>query len=120
MMTTSLRTLLSLSRRLFIKETTQVILRSKKTWTLPVKNNYYVNNLNGLSFNNKNGDYEEPGSRLLIITSFGFLGIFSAGKDEEEAEPELIMTIKRSILLIQVKKKINKQKNFNLINVFKD
>lgn len=38
----------------------------------------------------------------LVGTSLGFLGFLFNAKDDPEEEPEIIMTIKRSILLIQV------------------
>ncbi|KAK0179301.1 hypothetical protein PV327_005066 [Microctonus hyperodae] len=45
----------------------------------------------------------ESHKQFLISTSLGFFGIFSFGNDEEKLEPipEMIMTIKRSIFLIQ-------------------
>lgn len=40
---------------------------------------------------------------MLLGASFAFLGFFESKEEEGEKEPELITTLKRSVLLIQVR-----------------
>ena len=70
-------------------------LLSRKYFKHLLEENYYYDNFNRSQTSISND------KKILLAASLAFLGFF---KKDEEKEPELITTIKRSILCMQVRK----------------